>query len=410
MSGCNHLNTLPDDTPNGPTFSEDDTPKAAPNIIVDCDTPPVVTGGGGDEAVDSTSPSIALLPREFLADFNTETWFGNNIDLTVRPDAVSSTYLISYSYGPKNVGDSSAGTIDRAWRAKVSGNNIILARANDANTAWEDDVILFSFEATGGTPTEIDLAFEQSARPVVALAINGHIWIYWFDPLLSDFTLDDLGVGRTPRVLLDDPLNTSNSDILLFYVNGTKISWVQQRDRYAIVYDTPLTVDDNTYIEELIRTTDNRVALIYSIHNTTTGRYSLQRLESTLYPIYTDPDAMSLSQQIRVGSSLDLPVIVTTLDIEALDLIQAIQSGTLTVVIINHVLFDIDSMDLSQQVQSTSTLLVVVIDHVLFDIDALDVTQQIQTGSTLIAIVIDHVLFDIDALDLSQQIQSGTLA
>lgn len=358
--------------------------------------PPVVEG------------SVAIVSnaglREFQAEFDAaDAILSPNASLIRRPDAVSFDYLTAYSIGPIAIGDVTAGASARIWRAVARDGTVYLTPANDANDGWGVEVALFNYT---GEASEIDLAFEQAARSVVSLEIDGNIWIYWFDPVLSSFVLENLTTGRTPRLVLDDLIDTNNSDVLLFYIDSNTIKYRQQRDRYDIAIDTPITgIGDNYFLEDAFRTTDNRIAVIFSIRNA--GKYSLDSLESTLYPFFPPADSLDLAQLIQSGL-FELVVINITAEPEGLDLSQLIQSGILATPIVLYTSFDNDALDLSQLVQSGS-LAVVVLTNTAFDNDAVDLSQAIQSG-TLVAVVITYTAFDLDGLDVSQLIQSGTLA
>ena len=378
--------------------------------------PSPVTGEDDDfetPVEDDQPPTADDSIREFLADFDTASRFlSNGASLTRRPDAISLDYLTAYSIGPIADGDTSGGTRARVWRARAvndeAGGNgqIFLAYSDDENTEWIGEVLLFSYS---GIAKEIDLAFEQAARPVIALEINGRINLYWFDPTPSAFVITDFDDGRNPRVLLDSPHDTSNSDVLLFYVRDASdaVVYRQQRDRYATRYDSPLVNVGSKFLEEVIRTSDNRLAVIASVRNTVTGKYSLQRRETALYPFIVDADSMDVTQLVQSGN-LEIVILFYDATVEGLDVAQLIQSGTLASPIILYVAFDNDALDVAQAVQA-GTLAVVVLVVVAFDNDALDVAQLIQAG-TLTVIVITYTAFDNDALDVSQLIQSGTLA
>jgi hypothetical protein len=389
--------------------SIEDQPARPVIIKKDCHTFEVVEVPGQDPpVVEGNEPvtSDAGL-REFEAELNaSDVTVSDNASFTKRPDALSFDYLTAYSIGPEDIADVSLGPTARVWRARAIDGIVYLSRANAANNDWEAEVALFNYT---GEAVEIDLAFEQAARAVVCLEIAGRVWLYWFDSTISAFALTNFTAGRTPRLVLDDLDDTSNSDVLLFYINGNTLEYRQQRDRYDPAYATPVTgLDVNYFLEDVFRTTDNRIAVLYSIRNTALGQYSFGRLESTLYPFVLPEDELDIEQLIQSGL-LDVIVInYTTFDIESLDISQLIQSGTLALLVITHELFDKDSLDIAQAIQS-GTLPVVVIVHDLFDNDEMDIIQQIQSG-TLVAIVIVHTLFDIDSLDIVQQIQSGTLA
>jgi hypothetical protein len=186
------------------------------------------------EAVDN------LGVREFYEDFATQTHFlDDGVSITKRPDAISYDYLTAYTLGPVHLGDFSLGPAERVWRVHGFAGRVQYARQNDARDDFEATTVLFHF--SGPAPTELDAAFDQAARILVAMerptGLNGasEIWIYYFDPFAADYILTNFGPGRTPRALLDDVLDSANADILVFYLrNEIGMCWRQQRERYTV--------------------------------------------------------------------------------------------------------------------------------------------------------------------------------
>lgn len=406
--GCG-LPVNPEETPAQPTFTNEldgqevignTPPEGVPQADNDDFQPPVE---------DPVVTPAASGPREFLADFDTASHILSvGASLDKRPDAVSLDYLTAYSIGPLANGDASGGPRARIWRVRAVNDTvlgtgeILLARTNDAGTDWEDDSVLFAYV---GEAAEVDLAFEQAARPVVCLEIAGRVWLYWFDTVDAQFELTDFDDGRNPRLLLDNPADTTDSDVLLFYVrdDSDAVVFRQQRDRYAVRYDTPLTGTTDKFLEEVLKTDDNRLAIIASVRNTTTGQYSLQRRETTLYPFIMEPDPGTLGLQIVSGNlivavltqtqldefklgltilsgGLVSPLILYTTDIEEYKLGLAIQSGTNNVVVLIRTMFDIDEVKAALAIQS-GNLVIVVIQHTLFDVDEAKAGLSIIGGS-----------------------------
>ena len=178
--------------------------------------------------------------KEFQAEFyEPDLRLDDGLSLERRPDAISYDYLTAFSLGPIQLGDFSAGPVNRAWRVRARGNTVYAARQNDAGDDFEADSIVFSF--TGLLATEIDAAFDQSAHILVCMerptGVGGssEIWIYFYDPFLANYALTNFGPGRTPRAVLDDILDSANADILVFYlVDNTGLCWRQQRERYTV--------------------------------------------------------------------------------------------------------------------------------------------------------------------------------
>jgi hypothetical protein len=158
-----------------------------------------------------------------------------------RPDAISSNYLFAHSWGPVQLGDFSQGLYNRPWRVRADNDTkkFYLARANDANTAWEAETEVFTF--VGADIIEMDACFDQQGRVFVcaerATGAGGasEIWAYFLDPFVPGYVFVQKATGRTPRCILDDVVDTALGDVLMFYVNPVNgVCWRQQRDRYNI--------------------------------------------------------------------------------------------------------------------------------------------------------------------------------
>lgn len=209
-----------------------------------CEDPESVSLGG--ETISS---------KEFRSEFYApDARIDDGVSLDRRPDAISFDYLTAFSLGPVQLGDFSAGPVDRAWKVRCSGTSVFASRENDARDGFEDETLVFSFTGIGAI--EIDAAFDQSAHILVcmerATGVDGssEIWIYYYDPFLAGYTLANFGRGRTPRAVLDDILDSSNADILVFYLADTVgLCWRQQRERYLVervVNQTAATIPDTS--------------------------------------------------------------------------------------------------------------------------------------------------------------------
>lgn len=212
------------------------------------------------------------------------------LNATVRPDALVLDPLTAYTTGPKALGDQSDGPTAWVWRARVVGLTVQLARENDTRTGWNADAMLFVF--TGAAPSEIDVAFEQSSRAVVSMqratgaGSAPEVWLYYFNAIALGYEFVSFGNGRTPRLILDNPQTPNSSDVLLAYLNpvADRLELRQQRDRYLTAYAGPLTGVVNLYLEEIVLTTDNRVRCIFAVRDPALGTYTVQLLDSVLYP------------------------------------------------------------------------------------------------------------------------------
>src|SRR5690606_25462265 len=218
-----------------------------------------------------------------------------------RPDAISLDYPPAPTLGPIAVADPSRGLVARVWKAwTTDGYEVRLAGANGAGNAWIDEVILFTIDDGGPPITELDVAFEQNGQPVVCLerptGTGGapEVWIWFFDPTVPGMVLRNFGPGRTPRALLDRPMEIADSDVLVFYVadHAGRIAYRQQRDRYAVEILTPFEATEDTCLEDAAKRQDHRVVLILSERDQISGTYSLRTATTTLFPLAADTEAV----------------------------------------------------------------------------------------------------------------------
>lgn len=267
-------------------------------------------------AVDATAvlaqcdPGLQLAPewRDTYEQFATPDHSVERLSLTRRPDAISFDYLQAFTAGPYQIGDPRSGAFDRPWYAREAGGTVMIARANDDNTAWEAEQVWFTY--TGPLIEEIDIAFDQNGNAVVvgerATGLNGtsEVWQYWYDPTVPGYVLANRGEGRNPRILLDNPLDTEESDVLVFYLQDSvdAIVYRTQRDRYQAVASTPVLGIQNVYLEEVVKQEDSRIYLVVSRHNPDTARYDQDKsLKSHLYPKRVTEQGLELSHEVVFG-------------------------------------------------------------------------------------------------------------
>lgn len=151
------------------------------------------------------------------------------------PDDRDPNPILDWEMGGIALNDASQGMEVQVWFARlvVDGVKEISTVYVGAETVPE---VAFM---TGSGITEIALAFDQNMNPFISFVDNGQAKFYWFDPTIPGYTTTLLPVGsRSPKCCLDDKryLETSRSDILLFYMNGTTLFYREQRDRYLVEY------------------------------------------------------------------------------------------------------------------------------------------------------------------------------
>lgn len=134
----------------------------------------------------------------------------------------------AYTLGSKAIHDISTNLDTHVWKAWIKDGWIMLKRGDLS----EEIPIIHA-----GNVTELDIAFDQSARPVIVFVIDGVSYMYRYEKV--DYVTVALGKNiKHPRLILDDPIinNTPTSDIILGYTYDGLLCYSLQRDRYEKEY------------------------------------------------------------------------------------------------------------------------------------------------------------------------------
>jgi uncharacterized membrane protein len=290
--------------------------------------PPIETKYNEDEIGRAVEPFVEPTReiREYSADFELKfTYLSSGSSLTQRPDAVSLDYKTTYTLGPIAISSGSDGLFERVWKVwgeedALTGTHSVWYAIESASSWSSDSASLFTY--TGTSSIELDAAFDQSGRLyVVTQRYTGsasEVWLYFYNPLETGFVFNNLGSGRTPRMSLDNWRDTTDSDVLVFYVDDTqnKIKYRAQKDRFTASYDTPINTTENTYIEKVGFGADNRYRVTYVERNTSTGKYEIKQLATLLYPFPMTTEAYMLTGSFLSMSLIDT-LITTSIDTEA---------------------------------------------------------------------------------------------
>lgn len=185
--------------------------------------------------------------REYQDDFVTPEYEVDGASVVLRPDAVVVDHQTAFTLGPVAISDPSGGLVACVWRVRLVGQEVHVCRANASGNGWQPETVLFSIDDGLGPVTELDFAFEQTGNPVVCCERPtgeggaSEIWIYFYDATVPGNVFRNFGAGRTPRAILDRPLEIADSDVEVFYISDSKgrIVYRQQRDRYEVEIDTP---------------------------------------------------------------------------------------------------------------------------------------------------------------------------
>lgn len=338
---------------------------------------------------------------------------------TTRPGALSYDFLTSYTLGPIHQGDFSAGLANRIWRVRLYDQVIRLARENDGKTGFENEVVLANIPFT---PVESDAAFDQAARLFVCVEFSGHVWFYWFKPVLGAFVFEDFGVGHSPRCTLDQLTNRDDSDLHVFYLRDGNLYYRVQRENYAVEHGTNYVGQLTSFIDDVAITKGGRVvALIANVG--ADGHYYYELTFSKLLPYLSDRESVIEGLNIQSGINVValFPVgppydaLPYQDDIEQYHEGLIPQSGILVAPVI-FVAPPADAMPFQDDVEQyhegltiqSGILVVALILHTLFDIEQYHEGLTINSG-ILVAIVIVHNLFDIEQYHEGLTIISGTL-
>lgn len=235
--------------------------------------------------------------------------------ITRRPDAISVDYTMSHAFGPRALGDNTAGMLNRVWRVRTDGLSLWLARAQDGHVGYDPEVLMVQLPADAVPIRELDVAFDQNGRVVICTErLTGpldtpEIWLYWFDPVQFQYVYEPLCFGRNPRVILDEPIPySSTSDVLIWFFSNTnqKLAYRRQRDRYQGEYYIESIEAENRFVEDAYRSIDNRLHVLFSERNIPSGTYILDHVESTLYPFWPPAEILEPRLELDPSSALGL--------------------------------------------------------------------------------------------------------
>jgi hypothetical protein len=134
--------------------------------------------------------------------------------------------LHDFELGGVALNDPSQGLEVQTWECFYREADVVVKPASGPET------VLFS------TPriTALSFAFDQNMRPIVAFEQEDQVWLWWWDTLTSTRRTDSFGVGRCPRLTLDDKRASqyANSDLVFAYIRDTSLCYRQQRDRFTV--------------------------------------------------------------------------------------------------------------------------------------------------------------------------------
>ncbi len=152
------------------------------------------------------------------------------ISAWIAPDDVSRLpATVDYETGGIGLNDPSQGLLVQTWRARVSGNDVLVGPA-----PYTSETVV----VTAAGITELSLCFDQNMRPALAYMQAGQAKLLWFDTFLGMQVITTLDVTiKSLFLTMDDKRSIATTvnfnDMLLFYIKGSTLCYRQQRDRFA---------------------------------------------------------------------------------------------------------------------------------------------------------------------------------
>ncbi len=304
-----------------------------------------------------------------------------------------------------------------------------LARADAAGTAWEAETLIFSY--VGVPALECDIAFDENTNVVVcmnrATGVGGtqEMWVYFYDSLIGGYNFLNLGEGRSVKAILDEPLDSVNGDVLLFYMKDStnQLCFRVQRERYLITNVVLLgtgtqVVAANSYVDDAYRTTDGRLAVLVAINEPISGTYKYLHYETSLYPQILPAGQITIGVALQSRNAELRQIIINQVnETETFKvLVPAVQSGSLVdvVILVPGTLYDLP-LDKWQvfvpAIQSGAIPQIVIeVPGTLYGEVREDMKVFVGLQSGMIPqVVIEHTTRDIEQLIARVNLQSGTL-
>lgn len=161
------------------------------------------------------------MPRDVLSDPTFRADFR-------PPRDVEKPLLVAYERGGEGIDQVQRGLDFQNWTATCDGTTVSLLADNGATDT----------PYVGTNITEIDLAFDQSMRPQLALMEDGNCRLWYWDTVGGAYATLDIPGGVDPRCTLDDhrQITAAFNDVLFFYRIGNNLYMRKQRERFETEY------------------------------------------------------------------------------------------------------------------------------------------------------------------------------
>lgn len=143
------------------------------------------------------------------------------------PDSFVTSKLIDYELGGVAINDASQGLQVQTWVGWVRDSDVLV----QPQSGEGEPHVVFSRSGI----TSMSFCFDQNMRPAVAVTVNDEVLFYWYDSTINAYRTDSFGLGRNPRLTLDDKRASllAGSDIILAFIKPNQsLIYRRQRDRF----------------------------------------------------------------------------------------------------------------------------------------------------------------------------------
>jgi hypothetical protein len=191
-----------------------------------------------------------MLPEGTLASSVSPTTY-NIGDIAPRQNL-----LEDFELGGVALNDSSQGRYTQRWKGWYDSGNIYLNNEADATSILVNSGL--------SNVLEVSITFDGSMAPVIAYLVGTTTNLYWYDAIIPGYTTLSYSGCTSPMLCYDDKREseTTNSDIMLFYIRNGGIYYRQQRDRFTIEYTLIASVPSGR-IMNVGMNLENRLQLTY---------------------------------------------------------------------------------------------------------------------------------------------------
>lgn len=145
--------------------------------------------------------------------------------------------LVAYSKGPSTYLTPVyvVGLADYCCYYNPDTSSLVLEQKDIFDDIWvEVDSIPIS-----QVPESISFTFDQNGYPAIVWEQNRNIWLYWYDTLVSDTIISNMGSGFSPRIKIEtwnEILQPVRTVILAYTSTGEELAYRRLNERYQNVH------------------------------------------------------------------------------------------------------------------------------------------------------------------------------